>query len=341
MNMEPLLTIAIPTYNRPVQLRQTLEVVLKQIQGKSRVRLLVLDNHSEVPAAQILGELGVGLNEQVSIVRHTFNIGANANIMRSFELCETEWLWVLGDDDEPRSNAVQTILKDATGDHVFAAYSCPYAALAKPLPNGHLSGQTIAELFEAVDYLLPPMTMLSACVYRVASLRKRLTTGYCCMGSGLPGVAMAFAEIESGGKWLLSETTICDYKVPTGDQTWLHAAVLLGLPIAFLSLTHQKSLSGFRRCLQTAHHSSHAWLLLCCVDGFKSHRLFFSRQSGYFFRVMKAYYAPYIFTHPVDWVLWQAVSVASFFPRLFIFFVQRAFQLLGRPIPNLGSKERY
>jgi glycosyltransferase involved in cell wall biosynthesis len=337
--MEALLTIAIPTYNRPVQLRYTLEVVLPQILGDNRVRLLVLDNHSEVPAAQILNELGVELNEKVSVIRHALNIGGNANIMRCFELCETEWVWVLSDDDNPSSDAVQIILDDSKGAHCFAFYSYPAVALTKPIPNGKMSGQTIDALFKAVDYRFTPMTMLSACIYRMGVLRKRLSKGYCCMNSGLPHLAMAFAEIESGGEWLLLEQTICDYNPPTREHTWMYYAIFLGLPIAFLSLTHLKSTSSFRRCLQVVHGSCPAWLLVSFLNGFENKSLF-SRQSAYFFRIMKAYYMPSVFSHPLDWINWQFMTIASFFPGIFWRSVCIVCGILKRPFPFTGTRER-
>ena len=337
--MDALLTIAIPTYNRPVQLRHTLEVILPQILGQNRVRLLVLDNHSEVPATQILNDLGVELNEHVSVIRHPFNIGGNANIMRCFELCETEWVWVLSDDDEPRANAVQTILDDATDAHVFAFYTYPEIALPIPILHGRMTGKTVKELFEAVNYYITPMTMLSACIYRMGALRKRLSKGYGCMSSGIPHLAMVFSELEAGGTWLLSEKTICNYQPPTREHAWMCYVVFLGLPVAYLSFTQVQNVHSFRRCLQTAYRSAPEWLLIHFIGGYQIND-FFSLQSGYFFKIMKAFYAPSVFSHPFDWMKWQLTAIASFFPGLFLRAVNWICRILGRPTPCLGDRAR-
>jgi glycosyltransferase involved in cell wall biosynthesis len=42
----PLLTFAVPTYNRAKYLDQLLGVLLKQLHGESRVEVIVLDNAS-------------------------------------------------------------------------------------------------------------------------------------------------------------------------------------------------------------------------------------------------------------------------------------------------------
>lgn len=47
---------------------------------------------------------------QCRVVRKRANIGANANVLRCFELCETEWIWILGDDDHGLPGAVDKIL---------------------------------------------------------------------------------------------------------------------------------------------------------------------------------------------------------------------------------------
>jgi hypothetical protein len=45
------------------------------------------------------------------LVRNKFNIGANANILRCLELVRNPWVWILGDDDLPLPNAIETILE--------------------------------------------------------------------------------------------------------------------------------------------------------------------------------------------------------------------------------------
>jgi glycosyltransferase involved in cell wall biosynthesis len=103
------LTIAIPTFNRNATLKETLRHLLPQL--TTECCLLILDNHSDVPVSETLRDLLTPfLHLPISIIRHRGNIGADANGLRCFELCETEWLWVLGDDDIVEPDAVLTIL---------------------------------------------------------------------------------------------------------------------------------------------------------------------------------------------------------------------------------------
>lgn len=85
------LTIAVPTFNRPGPLVRTVAALLPQMDDG--VRLLVLDNCSPVPAAEVLAPLLANWpRARVEVRRHPVNIGGNANVVRCFELCDTDWL---------------------------------------------------------------------------------------------------------------------------------------------------------------------------------------------------------------------------------------------------------
>lgn len=102
-------TVAIPTYGRPDEIRLCVSALRRQT--CCRYHLLILDNASPVPASVALdGLLDDFPASSVRLVRNPVNIGGDANILRCFELCETDYLWVLGDDDLPLPDAIETVL---------------------------------------------------------------------------------------------------------------------------------------------------------------------------------------------------------------------------------------
>ena len=106
---EKILTIAVPTYNRNEILLRNLKEVINQINEHCKV--LILDNNSTIPVEETLKELlNANTDKEILVKRNRVNIGADANILRCFELCDTEWIWVLGDDDAIEFDAIQTIL---------------------------------------------------------------------------------------------------------------------------------------------------------------------------------------------------------------------------------------
>ena len=106
-----ILTIAILTYNRSDRIKTTISRLLPQL--TSQVRIMVLDNCSNVNVKDHLKEqIGGDVLDKVQVIRHRVNIGGDANFQRCFELCDTPYIWMLGDDDMVEENAVKLILEE-------------------------------------------------------------------------------------------------------------------------------------------------------------------------------------------------------------------------------------
>ena len=97
-NERPLLTIAIPTYNRSRFLALLLEILSPQLVDESRVELVVSDNASEDETAGVV-ESFRARGMDIAYFRNEVNVGADANFVRCFELARGEYVWIFGDDD--------------------------------------------------------------------------------------------------------------------------------------------------------------------------------------------------------------------------------------------------
>lgn len=335
----PLLTIAIPTYNRAEPLTATLRVILPQIKNEPRVKLLILDNHSERPAVEVLSAFGVEPSSAVQVVRHPQNIGGCANILRCFERCDTEWVWVLSDDDKPREDAVRTILSDVDTDHLFVFYPFPQS----PLPENcrtRTSGDSLNGLFEAIGHTITPLTLLSASIYRIGAFRDRLRKGYASATTGIPHLAMVFSELEThGGKWMLSDQTICEYTPPPLDQSWMVHSVFLGLPSGSAIFTTEDGLRHYRKCLLNLYRNVPEFVLINIIAGYGIRR-WFSTQLPQLYRLMDAAYGPRLPRYPLAWIKWRMMGTFSYFPACFVWLVLTACRIIGRPPPHIGSTKR-
>jgi glycosyltransferase involved in cell wall biosynthesis len=120
MSDRPKLSIVIPSYNRNATVLANLPILLAQL--NQEVELQILDNCSKVPLAETLAPLITAPGgSRVKIIRHATNVGAAANILRSFEVASAPWLWILGDDDVLTPDAVSLALK-AIEDHHEARF---------------------------------------------------------------------------------------------------------------------------------------------------------------------------------------------------------------------------
>lgn len=108
---QPILTIAIPTYNRPEKIKIQVELLLPQLDD--RVDLVIYDNCSDIPVETLFESSELS---QFHLVRNRINVGADANIARCFENCTTKWLWTLSDDDLVKEDAVTNILNELVND---------------------------------------------------------------------------------------------------------------------------------------------------------------------------------------------------------------------------------
>jgi abequosyltransferase len=110
---QPLLTIAIPTFNRADQLRALLDVLEPQVAGNQEIELLVADNASEDHTPDLLRSAAhrfQAAGTRFRTHRHPENIGSDANFAFCFAQAQGHFFWMCGDDDLIVPNAVAEIL---------------------------------------------------------------------------------------------------------------------------------------------------------------------------------------------------------------------------------------
>jgi glycosyltransferase involved in cell wall biosynthesis len=214
------LTVAIPTYNRNAVLRATLKQLLPQLD--ERCSLLILDNHSDVPVEQTLHDLPARypkLNHR--IVRNRANVGSAANILRCYELCETPWMWLFGDDDYPTVDAVEVILRklDAHPHCLFFNFtSGRFSRERSALTTG------LREFVFQLDYW-SLLLFMSVGVYHCPSVVPALRFGHHFAYSLAPHVALVLASLGERGACCLAHEPIVRHQ---GQAEWSLASALLG-----------------------------------------------------------------------------------------------------------------
>ena len=73
------------------------------------VPLEILDNASTDETAGVIAG-AMHENPNITLVSHKFNIGAAGNLLRAYERFETEYCWVLCDDDVINADAANELL---------------------------------------------------------------------------------------------------------------------------------------------------------------------------------------------------------------------------------------
>src|SRR5688572_16916600 len=214
------LTVASPTYNRNEVLRASLERLLPQLTDECE--LLLVDNHSDVPVEQTLRDLLASYPDvRCRIVRNRFNIGGAANILRCFELCETPWLWLLGDDDRPTPDAICLVfqhLQDHPDACFFNFVSYHFRRSRKRVTVGC---EDFIRKFDDWSNLL----FMSVGVFHCPTVMPQLRFGYQYMYSSAPHIAMMLASLDENARCVLSDGCIIQHQSPGG---WAPVIALLG-----------------------------------------------------------------------------------------------------------------
>ncbi|MGO8672218.1 MAG: glycosyltransferase family 2 protein [Capsulimonadaceae bacterium] len=218
------LTIAIPTYNRIEQLIANLNALLPQMTPDTCLR--IIDNCSEVVVSTAVRPL---LDSyplvRAEVIRNPANVGANANILRCLETSTTDWVWILGDDDEPVPGGVSTAL-DAIDAHPEAAYF-NFSTKNFPIPETILT-KGLAEFVDKMPSF-SNVLFLSTCLFNAGIVRRSLRVGHHHAYTGASHIVTALMSIHDETVCCYSRETIVSQTSPdSAEQYWSLIAHFLG-----------------------------------------------------------------------------------------------------------------
>lgn len=204
-----ILTIAIPTYNRPDAIRTQVRLLLPQL--NDMVCLVVYDNCSTQPVKELF------TNEELShfvIHRNAVNVGGDANIVRCLEHSITKWVWTLGDDDPVKPDAVSIVL-DIITKHNNLCY----------INFGNVEHQFVTNQSEFLAYISKPGALgrsffMSHCVFNMHLVKSHLFYYYKMLTSqiGQIGFIVRYFEDNTGASALFLKNYLVNYN--TGELTW-------------------------------------------------------------------------------------------------------------------------
>ena len=235
-NDSPILTIAIPTYNRAAKLAAQLERLLPQLTPE--VRLCVYDNASPDETQAVVAKF----LPAVSYFRAATNCGGGRNIFRCFEECDTKWLWVLSDDDSVSATAVSDLLA------VLKNQDCDFIHFSSFAYKSKFDKDVVVsdvELFLS-HTTFPALLWISAGVYHVPSFRPMFCLYNQSISTWAPHLIMVLSLLESrGGRVLLSkqELLVCPQE-PLTVSSWSAVDCILRISQApeYLSRTDNQKL---------------------------------------------------------------------------------------------------
>lgn len=164
----PLLTIAIPTWNRAAFLVKTLEQLKLELVSlrPGTVEILVSDNCSQDETAATVQDVqAAGLN--IRYVRNSENIGSDANIAQCFNLACGKYVLILGDDDLLVDGGLNILLAQLASVEWGVICLRPYGFdrdFREEYPGGAGEEMAFEHPGEFLTTIGPLITFISSCV---------------------------------------------------------------------------------------------------------------------------------------------------------------------------------
>jgi glycosyltransferase involved in cell wall biosynthesis len=111
MNEKPLLTIAIPTYQRAGFLKNLLEVILPQAHAMhGMIQVCISDNGSNDNTREIVLDAKKTYGELIIYHEHKKNTGHDNNMLTVMEMSLGKFVWLLGDDDMIAPHGIEKVI---------------------------------------------------------------------------------------------------------------------------------------------------------------------------------------------------------------------------------------
>lgn len=112
----PLLTIAIPTYNRAGFLDTCLDHIARQIDADAGLLEVLVSNNSSTDNTKEIVDKYVAMGVPIKYVENSENIGGERNVIQCFSQAGGRYLLIIGDDDLLLAGSLKKILQVLTRD---------------------------------------------------------------------------------------------------------------------------------------------------------------------------------------------------------------------------------
>ncbi|WP_133965451.1 glycosyltransferase family 2 protein [Eubacterium limosum] len=204
--IRPLLTIAIPTYNRAKTLKKSILNTLKYF-DKNSMELLISDNASTDETREVVSQLQATYNF-IKYFRKNTNTGFDGNFLNCFNKANGKYLLILSDDDFLLPGSIESILtaleKEPTFMHLNSSSllnSDRIMSSTPRFPDSELKIYTDKNRF--IQDVGIYVTFLSSLVFNV-DLVRNITNKQQYMGSSILQAHVAFETMRNDGNYIIN-----------------------------------------------------------------------------------------------------------------------------------------
>ena len=112
MHQKPLLSIAIPTYNRAGFLENLFHNIMPQAKAlEGMIEICISNNASSDNTSAMVMSFKDKYPDLIKYNENEKNLGYDRNILKAIELAVGEFIWTFGDDDLVREGGLNEVIK--------------------------------------------------------------------------------------------------------------------------------------------------------------------------------------------------------------------------------------
>ncbi|MFN3998114.1 glycosyltransferase [Algoriphagus sp.] len=225
-----MLSIVIPTYNRNEKVLRLLNKI-KTINKEYKLSVVVIDNNSDVSTEDFLRNKKYQFSEEFKIIRNNGNVGLGGNLINSFLNCQTQWMWLLGDDDLPLEDSIQKILNEIenTSEQDFLI---KFNSEAGKFPNRNLEIKGIENLIDFCDDFgyYSNMVFISNSIFKTKIILDETFYMSNAIRTMAPHLVGIYRCVEKGFSIRVVNKFITEHGQPENIQDkWDYERLILGL----------------------------------------------------------------------------------------------------------------
>ena len=131
MSAQPQVCAAVITFNRKDLLVECIQALVSQTHPLARI--VIVDNASTDGTEDELRQRGLLARADVEYIRLERNMGASGGFARGVgaaRMLDTDWIWIMDDDAEPRRDALATLLASPPAADPATVAVCPKVVYA-------------------------------------------------------------------------------------------------------------------------------------------------------------------------------------------------------------------
>lgn len=213
----PILTIAIPTFNRKRELSDLIgQLRLFNLLDDRLFKILVIDNSSDYSVVDLVA--GFASDSAIEVIENPVNYGLGANLMECFRRSGTKWLWIIGDDDKLFPDSAQLVISTLLG--------VSDQAICVNFSSDHgetIEAKSITDLDDLITHAsFANILFISTNIYNVPKLMSHAALGYQSCFFHMPHTTMmlrAFLE-DSNAEVVMSPDRIISANMDFSNLTW-------------------------------------------------------------------------------------------------------------------------